>query len=103
MNKVIFSDEVERMKRNKKFLENAKKKKWNYNIMTFSTIYNPNTGKYYVKHMNWKTYITNEDNSLDTIEKAWNFIDAYIKDCAKPYGQRNIKFSLAPDEIYDRN
>ena len=92
--KKLLSTEMANIKKVEPLYNSDKKQVYNYNSKDFETLYEPETGKYYIKHKSWKTYITNSNYSLNTLDKAWSFIKEYIEDTNKPYGHRNLKFNL---------
>lgn len=59
-----------------------KAKKFNYKIKDFEI------QDFQWKHKDWKTWVKGANNYEDT--KI--MVEKYIKECKKPYGQRNLNF-----------
>jgi len=76
---------VEQKNREKvsKLYQEAKNKTYNYTLDDFTIM-----GGCW-KHKNWNTWCKGVESYSETQE---NFVQRYIDECAKPYGQRDLSF-----------
>ena len=86
----IISDEQKKINELKHLYENQKNKVFNYSIDDFDII----GGNW--QHKDWKVWMKGDPNG--NYSKTKKIVEKYIKECKKPYGQRDLsQFHLVSD------